>query len=159
MHLREGERILKIYRHHPTPFVLDIFKVMIGTFPFYLMLFLFQNVLSSAWYIIGHLIILGLFSLILVYLSLIYWLDKLVLTNFRVIHIDWKYLTVRNEAEAELDDIQDIHTEEKGVLAFLWVLDYGVLILDTASAHVTLRFEDAPDPEQIRRFIYHLRNQ
>lgn len=159
MHLREGERILKIYRHHPTPFVLDIFKIIIGTFPFYLMLFLFQNVLSTGAYVLGHVLILGLFSLILIYLSLIYWLDKLVLTNYRVVHIDWKYLTVRNEAEAELDDIQDIHTEEKGILSFLWVFDYGALVLDTASAHVTLRFVDAPDPEQIRRFIYHLRNQ
>lgn len=159
MLLREGEQILKVYHHHPTPFVFDILKVIVGAFPFLLMLFLFQSIMSTKWIVISHLIVLFVFSLVIVYVSLIYWLDKLIITTHRIIHIDWKYLTVRDESEAILTDIQDVQTYEKGVLSHFWIFDYGTLKMDTASSYVALEFVDCPDPEKIRQFIYHLRNQ
>jgi len=158
MDLREGEHVLKVYHHHPTPFVFDILKVIFGSFPFFFMLYLFSGIMSTKWFVIAHFIVFGIFALVIVYVSLIYWLDKLVITNKRVVFIDWKYLTVRDEAEAELDDIQDIQTEEKGLLSAFWVLDYGMLRLDTASSYITMEFPQAPDPEGIRMFLYHVRN-
>ena len=159
MHLREGEQILKIFHHHPTPFILNVLKLIAATLPFFLLLFIFQGSYGASISIVLHLAVFALFALVTVYLSLIYWLDKLVVTNFRVIHIDWKYLTIRDEAEGLIDDIQDIQTEEKGLLSYFRVFDYGVIRIDTASSHVTLTFIDAPDPEGIRRFIYHVRQQ
>lgn len=47
MHLREGEKILRIYHHHPTPFVLNILKVIGAVLPFFFLLFLFQESLSA----------------------------------------------------------------------------------------------------------------
>lgn len=159
MELREGEEILKVYHHHPTPFVFTVLRVIAVTFPFFLMIFLFKGVLSPKWFFLAHLFVFLMFSLVLVYLSLIYWLDKLVVTNNRVIHIDWKYLTIRDEAEALLKDIQDVQTEEKGVLAALWIFDYGLLRLDTPSSYITIEFFNAPDPEGIRKFIFHVKTQ
>ncbi len=127
MQLREGEQIVKIVHHHPTPFVLDVLKVILGSFPFFLMLFLFNPVLSTKWSVLLHLMVFLLFTLVLIYVSLIYWLDKLIITSQRIIHIDWKYLTVRDESEAFLRDIQDIQTEEKGILSTFWIFDYGLL--------------------------------
>jgi hypothetical protein len=157
MDLREGEQIMKVYHHHPTPFVFDVMKVILGTFPFFLMIFLFESVLSTKWYILLHLMIFALFALIIVYVALIYWLDKLIITNHRIIYIDWKYLTVRDESEALLNDIQDIQTEEKGILSTFAIFDYGLLRLDTASSYITIEFFQAPDPEGIRKFIYHVK--
>ena len=159
MHLREGEKILRVYHHHPTPFVFDVLKVIIGAFPFLMLLFLFKSALSSKAYILANLFIFGLFALVLIYVSLIFWLDKLVITNQRIVHIDWKYLTVRDESEAILSDIQDVITHEKGILSHFRVFDYGNLTMDTSSSYVTIQFEHAPDPESIRQFIYHLRRQ
>jgi len=159
MDLREGEQILKVYHHHPTPFVFDILKVILGAFPFFLLLFLFEPVFSLKWYVIAHISVFLLFSLVIVYVSLIYWLDKLIITNQRIMHIDWKYLTIRDESEALLDDIQDIQTEEKGILATFWIFDYGLVRLDTPSSYVTIEFIDAPDPEGIRKFIFHIKQQ
>lgn len=159
MQLREGERIVKVFHHHPTPFVFDVLKVIVGTFPFFLLLFLFESVLSTYWYVILHLVVFGLFSLVILYVSLIYWLDKLIITDARIIHIDWKYLTVRDEAEALLKDIQDIQTEEKGILSMFWIFDYGLLRLDTPSSYVTIEFKDAPDPENVRKYIFSLKQQ
>lgn len=158
MQLREGEQILKVYHHHPMPFIGNILKVIIGAFPFFLLIFLFQPILSNKGFFIAHMIVFFLFALIAVYVSLIYWLDKIIITNQRVVHIDWKYLTVRDEAEALLDDIQDVQTEEKGILASFWLFDYGMLRLDTASSYITIEFAHAPDPEGIRQFIYHVKH-
>ncbi len=157
MKLGEGEQILKVFHHHPTPFVFDILKVIVGTFPFFLMLFLFQSAVSSKTYILLHLMVFLLFSLVIIYVSLIYWLDKLVITNQRVIYVNWKYLTVRDESEALLKDIQDIQTKEKGLLSVFWILDYGFVHIATASSAVTVEFLDAPDPEGLRKYIYHVR--
>lgn len=158
MHLREGENILRIYHHHPTPFVLNVLKIIVGTFPFFLMLFIFKNSLSDQAYLLGHFIVLFVFSLIVAYYSIVYWLDKLVVTNQRLIFVNWKYLTVRNESEAFLNDIQDIQSHEKGIFSYFWIFDYGYIILETASSHVTINFDDAPDPEGIRQYIYTIRH-
>jgi len=159
MQLREGEQILKVYHHHPTPFVFSILKVIVATLPFFLMLFWLQEALSTMWYVIAHLVVFFIFGIVVTYASLVYWLDKLIITNQRIVYIDWKYLTVRDEAEAFLTDIQDVQTNEKGVFSYFWIFDYGTLRLDTASSYVTLEFIEAPNPEEIRRFIYHVRNQ
>jgi hypothetical protein len=158
MKLREGERVLKVYHHHPTPFFYQMVKAMAVTFPFFLLIFLFQGNLSTKWFVLLNLIVLFAFALLVTYLSLIYWLDKLVITNVRVVNIDWKYLTIRDEAEARLEDIQDVLTQENGILAHFRIFDYGTLTIDTSSSFVTLEFKDAPDPEGMRRFIYHIRH-
>lgn len=159
MQLREGEQIVKIFHHHPTPFVFDVLKVILGSFPFFLLLFLFSPILSLKWAVILYLMVFALFTLVLIYVALIYWLDKLIITNQRIIHIDWKYLTVRDESEAFLKDIQDVQTEEKGILSRFWIFDYGLLRLDTPSSYVTIEFLDAPDPENIRKHIFSMKQQ
>lgn len=157
MDLREGEQILKVYHHHPTPFVIDVLKVVMGTFPFLLLLFLFQGAMSTKAFVLSHVVLFAVFSLVIVYVSLIFWMDKLVVTNQRIINIDWKYLTIRAEAETFLSEIQDIITEEKGIFAAFWVFDYGTFKVSTAAAKETLIFADAPDPEGIRQFVYHIK--
>lgn len=159
MNLREGEEILKIYHHHPTPFVMNILKVIAGVFPFYLALFAVQGLLTTGWYIILHLIVLLIFSLVIVYVSLIYWLDRLIITNERIIHIDYKFITVRDDSAADLKDIQDIQTHERGFLSYFWIFDYGTFSMDTASSYVAITFLDAPDPEAIRQFVFYAKNK
>lgn len=159
MKLSEGEQILRIFHHHPTPFFFAISKVILGSFPFIFLIFLFKATMSDSVFLIANVVLLVIFSLVIIYVSLIYWLDKLVITNLRIVNVDWKYLTVRNEAEAMLVDIQDVLTYEKGWLSYFKAFDYGTLKLDTASSYTTLEFFNAPAPEEIRRFIYHVRNQ
>lgn len=157
MELREGEKVLKIYHHHPTPFLKISGKIIIGILPFFFLLYLFGSTMSTKAYIIAHFVIIVIFLLILIYQALVYWLDRLIITTQRIIHIDWKYLTKRDEYEAELNDIQDISTKEKGVLSVFWMLDYGLFRLQTASHTSIIEFFNAPDPEGIRQFVYSIR--
>ncbi len=157
MQLREGEKILKIYHHHPTPFFSHVLKVIFAFVPFFILLYLMSSILSSGLFFLIALILFFIFILIIIYVALIYWLDRLIVTNQRVLYIDYKYLTVREDAQAFLSDIQDIQTEEQGILAYFKFFDYGTLRLDTPSSYVTLTFVNAPDPEGIRQFIYQAR--
>jgi hypothetical protein len=124
-----------------------------ASFPFFFLLFWAAPSMKLNYVIITALIIIAFFSLVIIYLALIYWLDKLVITNKRVVHIDWLFLTKKTEGEALLYDIQDIHTQERGILSALYMFDYGVLRLETASSKTTIIFTEAPDPEGIKRFV------
>jgi hypothetical protein len=55
-----------------------------------------------------------------------------------------------------MSDIQDITTVEHGLFSAIPFFDYGSFKLDTASAKTILLFNQAPDPEGIKHFIYHL---
>ena len=158
MHLREGEQILKTYHHHPTPFVFQLIKAFFITIPFLLLVYIFQSVLSSKALIITLIVIFLFFLLFCIYLALIYWLDKIIVTNLRVIHVDWKYLTVKHESEVLIEDIQDIQTKENGFWSHFKFLDYGSIKIDSPSSYVTIIFTQAPNPESIRQFIYKLRH-
>lgn len=157
MHLREGEKIVRIYRHHPTPFIYQIFVTLMGTLPFFLVLFLLKESFSTSTFVIAHLVIFAIFALVVTYLSLIYWLDKLILTNYRAVLVDWRLLSSREESEVGYHEIQEIYTEEKGFWSYFKIFDYGTIAIETASSHIVMEFVNAPDPEGIRRFIYQLR--
>lgn len=159
MDLREGEEILKIYRHHPTPFIFLMIKFVIGFLPFYVALWALESKFSAVEALIANIILFAIFGIVIAYVSLTYWLDKFVLTNQRVIFIDYKYLTYSTQSYADLLDIQDITTQEKGVLAYFKFFDYGTFSVDTASSSTIIVFPDAPDPEGIRRDIYHVKPQ
>ncbi len=153
MELKQDEHIIRVYHHHPFPFIVQVIKAVGASIPFFFLLFLISGALTSQQIIIVNFIIIGLFSLVIIYLALIYWLDKLVITNKRIVHIDWKLLSKRDEGEALLFDIQDIHTQEKGLLAALYLFDYGTIRLETASSKTTVIFTQAPDPEGIKAFL------
>lgn len=157
MELREGETILKTYRHHPTPFVWIIIKAIVSFSPFYLFIYLFQGSMSPKGAFIINVIFFVILALVLLYLIFIYWLDRLIVTDQRIVFKDYKFLTVSEESQAFIHDIQDIITKEKGVLSYFRIFDYGTVRMETAASKSTVIFENAPDPEKIRQYIFELR--
>ena len=132
MHLRGDEKILKTFRHHPFPYIIRVLKVVFYITPFYVLLFLFQNGLSASDYALAFSIITFFFLLVLIYDFFIYWLDRVILTNHRLVHVDWKFFSKVNEHEAELLDIQAINTREQGIFA---VLGLNGRAMDTARVY------------------------
>ncbi len=93
---------------------------------------------------------------ILIYLTLIYWLDRLIVTNKRVIFIDWKYLTVRTISEVEFCDIIDVEVQTSGIFSKLSLLDFGSIDLLTSTAKTAISFPQAPNPIKLRTYIQSL---
>jgi len=156
MHLQNQECVIKTFHHHPATFTLRILKRMIVSLPFFLVASFFNGVADSTQLSFIYLAIFVFFTLLIVYDVYFFYLDRLVITNKRIVHIDWKGAFQRTENEAELLDIQDISTQEAGILSFIPFFDFGIFKLETASTRTTITFLDAPDPEGIKHFIYHL---
>lgn len=156
MKLKQDEEVIKIFHHHISAMVVRLMKIALLSIPFYFVAYLvtfFLTPLSSVLVFVG---VTLFFALIITYEGVLYHLDRLIITNMRVIYIDWMGAFRRHEHEAELVDIQDIETRETGILSFLPIFDYGTFTVETASAHTIIKFTEAPDPEGIKHFIYHL---
>lgn len=156
MHLSSDEQVLKTIHHHLFPGVIKSLKIAVISFPFYLMAWFISTGLNVTQSLLMYGIVTALFALIILHTIVIYYLDRLLITNQRVLHIDWKSFTSRKEHEAALSDVQTITTHENGFLSKLAIFDYGTFELETSSTGMVIRFEDAPDPEGIKHFIYHL---
>ncbi len=157
MHLRGNEVVQHIYRRHYFPFILTVVKILAAAFPFYFLLFVARDSMTMMVFFAMFSFITILFILVFLYASFVYWADKLVITNFRVIFIDWKLVNVSEEQEAEIEVIQDIHIVEKGIFSFIPFLDYGTLAIATSASKVSVHFEKAPHPNVIKRFIFSLK--
>lgn len=153
MHLRGNEHIEKVYRHHYLPFIFQVLGILVASFPFYFIVFALESGLRPQAFYISLLVITLLFILVFLYAGIIYWADRLVITNFRVIHINWKLLHVSSEENAEISDIQNISVKSRGVLSFIPFLDYGTIAVETAASQVSIHFALAPNPQEIKRFI------
>lgn len=159
MQLRPEEEIIRIYHHHYFPFIIRVFKVLLGSLPFFFVAYLFSPIMSVNQLIIVHIVLTVFFILVIIYVALIYWLDRLVITNQRVAHIDWKQLLVKDETAANLEDIQDILSEDKGIIANIPFFNYGSVKIQTASYVSAIIFIEAPDADGVKDFIYNVRRQ
>lgn len=156
MHLKNNEIVVKIFHHHYFTHILRELKIAILSFPFFLVASFFSTLLTPAQMFGVYAGIAFFFALAIAYDAILYWLDRLIITNMRVLYIDWQNPFSRSEHEADMIDIQDIETKESGILSNLPVFDFGHFSIRTASAGTVVIFNEAPDPEGIKHFIYHL---
>lgn len=156
MHLAQDENILKTFYHHPLPLLLRICGIWIVSFPFFFVSSFFQGLLNRDQMLLVYGGILIAFFLITIYTIALYFLDRVVVTNKRILHIDWKGLFLNCETEADLSDIQDIEIQEPGLLASFKLFNFGTFRVETASATASIIFKNASEPESIKNFIYHL---
>jgi hypothetical protein len=156
MQLKENEEVVKVLHHHYMAMFIRLFKIAFVSLPFYFAAYVSSYFMAPNAVLLPYVAVTVLFLAIMTYDGILYYKDRLIITNMRIIYVDWQGAFRRNEHEAELVDIQDIETRETGILSFFPFLDYGDFIVETASAHTIVKFTEAPDPEGIKHFIYHL---
>lgn len=154
MHLHSDESITKVFHHHPFPYFLRMAEILLVSIPFFFVASFFQEVLTplvmfSIYFGIGV-----IFMGIIAYDFFLYFWDRITLTNKRLIYTNWINLFKRQESEVNIDDIQDIRTEEKGLLSRIPLFDYGTFRVETAASKEAVVFHEANNPEGIRNFIY-----
>ena len=154
----KNEQIVLFLRQHPItqlPWILSslilisipffLFPLIANMFPFtipgnYLI------VLYSFWYLV-------VFAYILVNFILWYYNVNIV-TNDRVIDIDFAYLLVQNMSSTRIVQIEDVTIRTIGVFSALF--DYGNVIIHTAGPESNIEFLRVPKPEVISRIIIQL---
>lgn len=106
----------------------------------------FQFIATVGWY----LIVLG--YVLEVFLSWFY--NVYIITDERIIDVDFTSLLSKNTSYAKLDNIEDITAKTKGVLGAIF--DYGDVVIQTAGAQVNFEFADVPHPTKVVAFMNEL---
>ncbi|MBU1885621.1 hypothetical protein KKE34_03340 [Patescibacteria group bacterium] len=148
----DGESVLLLLRQHPvTQFskilTLIVLLVMPAFFPyasFYDGLSRnFQIAINLFWYLIA----MGYaFESFLTWFYNVY-----IVTNERIIDIDFLSLIYRNIAAAKIDKIEDITAITSGVAQSLF--NYGTVQIQTAAERTEFEFEFVPHPTRVTQFL------
>jgi hypothetical protein len=86
-----------------------------------------------------------------------YYLDVWIVTDQRIVNIEQKGLFGRIVSELELENIQDITTDVKGVIPTF--LNYCNLYVQTAAEMERFVFRNIPDPYSVKDMIMNLQKK
>jgi len=152
MILRKNEQVLHTVYHHFLPYVIRCLYFVF--FAFITLIFVrFLTELFSNHTSLIYLISFVIFALVFLYMTLIYWFDKLIITNQRLIFINWISITNVHEREINLKDIQDIASFERGLIRFISVLSYGKIVIKSSAYKFDITFEEIGKANKVRTFI------
>ncbi|HAT73662.1 MAG: hypothetical protein US30_C0007G0006 [Candidatus Moranbacteria bacterium GW2011_GWF2_36_839] len=161
---KNGEEILMVIHRHWFN-ILTHFSVI-----FFMILFLFGSYFLTAFFFdeFSEQLLLNLTafmrSLFFTFLWLLffaiwidYYFDVWIVTSERIINIEQKGLFTRVVSELELEKIQDVTTDVRGVIPTF--LNYGHLLIQTAGERERFIFRNVPDPYEIKDTIMKLQNE
>lgn len=80
-----------------------------------------------------------------------------ILTDERVIDIDFNNLLNKNFAEAKISMIQDVSFTVAGLAGTIF--NYGTILIQTASEVNQLKFDKVPSPEKVIKVLQQLRQE
>lgn len=124
--------------------------------PFFLKFFTFLNFFPSQ-YQFSAIIFWYLLTFVYAFEHFLSWYFNLFLiTNKRVVDIDFNNLLNKHFAEADLSKIQDVSFSIKGVLATFF--NFGDVLIQTASETNVIKFEKVANPKKIIQLLKELRD-
>ena len=83
-----------------------------------------------------------------------YYFDVWIVTDQRIVNIEQNGLFAREVSELELEKIQDITTDVKGLIPTF--LNFGDLQVQTAGKEEKFLFHNIPDPYEVKNIIMNL---
>lgn len=150
------EEILLIVRSHPitnlpwmgialiwflAPLVLNFFPLL-DSFPFK-----YQVAFVIIWYLILLMFILERF--------LSWFFNLTIITDERIVDVDFINLTTKKVSDAELEKIQDVSFTNAGAIGTIF--NYGDVVVQTAAEIPEFVFENVPKPAEVAKILQRLR--
>ena len=148
----DGENVLLLLRKHPITQVTKVLTlILLLLVPFFFgqisFFFLLDKNFQTATLLLWYLIIVG-YSL---ESFLIWFYNVYIITDERIIDIDFLSLIYRNVSAAKIDKIEDITTVTSGAVQSIF--DYGTVQIQTAAEKTEFEFEDVPHPTKVTQFL------
>jgi hypothetical protein len=152
----KGERVLLLLRRHPItqiPWVITAIGLIL--LPFFIgfgFTFLsyfpgtYQMAIIIAWYGFVFSFILESF--------LMWFFNAYIITDERVIDVDFYSLIYKNISAAKLDNIEDITATTGGSIRSIF--DFGTIKVQTAGTATEFEFEDVPHPAKVTKLLNEL---
>ena len=100
-----------------------------------------------------ELYLIGL-ALSLLIIFVLYYLNLHIITSLRIVDIDQSGLFHHAISELNIDKIEDVTSETKGVLGNIF--DYGTVYVQTAGAKERFEFNNVPNPARLVKIILDL---
>ncbi|OGM24616.1 hypothetical protein A2962_01540 [Candidatus Woesebacteria bacterium RIFCSPLOWO2_01_FULL_39_61] len=150
------EKVILLIRRHPVSnlgwlflvFLMILAPAFLPLFSFFDLLPLgFQSVLVMIWYLITFAIALEKF--------LTWFFHVNIVTDERIVEVDFVNLFYREITDANIDQIQDVTVEVGG--AIRTYLHYGDVVIQTAAEVPKIEFEDVPNPDKVAKILRELR--
>ncbi len=153
MHIASDENIIATVKRHPTPYIIALIEALVAVIPIFGVAYLVTREISRTVMVttLGVLFFIALVGFLIATLD--YILDKLIITNKRVIWIDWKSLLKKQENELQLSDIQNVKTSELGVLSNLALFRYGRFEVESAASQTSIIFRQCNDPKTTKHIM------
>ena len=107
----------------------------------------FQFVLILVWYLITSAFILEQF--------LSWFFHVNIITDERIIEVDFMNLVYREITDANIDKIEDVTVEVGG--SFRTLFHYGDVVIQTAAQIPKIKFEAVPNPDKVSKVLRELR--
>lgn len=144
------EKIILLVRRHPLTilpwFLLAFLIIMMSS-----VIFKLTNFFPSRFHIFT-LLLWYLFTFAFVFEKFLTWFFNVdIITDERVIDIDFPTLLYRNIKETKIDKIQDVNVKTGGYVRSLF--SFGDVLVQTAGAIPEICFEDVPHPEKIANIL------
>ncbi len=150
------ERVILLLRRHPITnlrWILASFLMIIA--PGFLSVLSFferlpsdyQFVLTLVWYLITLAFILEKF--------LGWFFQVNIVTDERIIEVDFPSLVYREMTDANIDQIQDVTVEIGGAVRTYF--NYGNVLIQTAAEIPKITFEAVPNPDRVAKILRELR--
>ena len=150
------EKVILLLRKHPITnlgWIIIVFLMIIAPafLPFIIFFELlpveFRAVFIIIWYLITTAFILEKF--------LSWFFHVNIITDERIIEVDFVNLFYREMTDANIDEIQDVTVEIGG--AFRTSVNYGNIVIQTSAQIPKIEFEAVPQPDKIARILRELR--
>jgi hypothetical protein len=117
---------------------------------------------SIAGFAANYRFITTLFYFLLVFIFafekfLSWYFNVFIITDERVIDIDFNNLIVKKFSEAKISMIQDVTSKVVGL--FPTMFNYGGVLIQTAAEITEITFENVPNPEKVIKVLQQLRQE
>ena len=149
---RSNEEIVLLLRRHWVINIPGILLVILLIFaPLCLSFFPLLSFFPSKFRIIA-IIMWYLLTLTFLFEKFLWWFFNVyIVTNRRVIDIDFHSLVYKEISEAELEKIQDITYKTGGFMSALF--DLGTVFIQTAATEAQIEFENIPHPAKVVKVL------
>jgi membrane protein YdbS with pleckstrin-like domain len=152
----KGEKVVLLLRRHPITNLRWIFLAILMSFaPLLLASFPIIDFLPSNFRFVA---ILGwyMITLAFVFESFLSWFFNVnIVTDERIVDIDFVNLIYKEISDADIDKIQDVTVKVGGVAQTMF--NYGDVYIQTASEKPRFEFLSVPKPEDVAKILQELR--
>lgn len=146
------ERVLLLLRQHPvTQIKWVVIAILLTLVPFLLS---YVNVLGFLPLRFHFVALIAWYLMVVGYTleSFLSWFFNLyIITDERIIDVDFKSLLFRNVSFAKYENVEDVSFTTSGTLGAIF--DYGTVLVQTAGETNEFEFEHVPYPNRVSEFI------